>query len=98
MTQMPELSNDAFDPIADALDRADAPRSREASFRMVGEMAPLFAAKAKARGSFAPIVKKCNVDVTNKDGKKLYSFQYADLDAILDATSGAMSENGLDLS
>jgi hypothetical protein len=79
----------------------DAPSWRPtepSSFRMVGDMAPLFGAKAKARGAFAPIVKKCNVDVTNKDGKKLYSFQYADLDAILDATSGAMSENGLDLS
>lgn len=71
---------------------------KEPSFRMVGDMAPLFGAKAKARGAFAPIVKKCNVDVTSKEGKKLYSFQYADLDAILDATSGAMSENGLDLS
>lgn len=96
MGDMADYQRDAIDLPDDDVPSFHEPR--EASFRMVGDMAPLFGAKAKARGAFAPIVKKCNVDVTNKEGKKLYSFQYADLDAILDATSGAMSENGLDLS
>jgi hypothetical protein len=98
---MGEMADYARDAMAEAEDDTGPPSwvpARETSFRMVGEMAPLFGAKAKARGAFAPIVKKCNVNVTNKDGKFLYAFQYADLDAILDATSGAMSENGLDLS
>lgn len=94
MTEMPGIDNDAGGRFG--FPYPEAPK--EASFRMVGDMAPLFGAKAKARGAFKPIIKSCPVNVTNKDGKFLYKFEYADLDAILDATSGAMSQNGLDLS
>lgn len=71
-------------------------RPPEPSFRMVGDMAPLFSAKAKARSEFKPIVKDKSVTVF-KDGKKLYDFVYADLGKVIEATEKGLSTNGLDL-
>lgn len=67
-----------------------------ASFRMSGEMGPLFKAKAMARADFLPIVKDQPVEVW-KDGKKLYDFVYADLGAVIAATERGLATNGLDL-
>jgi hypothetical protein len=68
-----------------------------AGFRITGtpdQQKALFAALAKAQGAFAPIVKDKKVDVI-KEGRKLYEFYYADLDAVLDATRPALNANGL---
>lgn len=62
----------------------------------------LAAALAKAQGSFLPIRKNRRVTVVTKakDGRPpgSYSFQYATLDAVIDATRDALSANELALS
>lgn len=58
----------------------------------------LAAALAAAQGSFLPIKKSKNVEVsgTTKDGKPYrYKYAYAPLDEILNATRPALSANGL---
>ena len=53
------------------------------------------AALAKAQGAFKPVVKNRTVEVSLKDGKGKYTFTYATLDSVLDATREALSANGL---
>lgn len=55
------------------------------------------AALAIAQGSFPTIPKNCKVDVYSKPPERrfLYTFFYADLTAIIDATRPALRENGL---
>lgn len=54
----------------------------------------LYEALAKAQGQFPVIEKTRNVTVKTKDGGN-YSFDYAPLDEIIDATRPALSANGL---
>ena len=54
----------------------------------------LAAALAKAQGSFKPITKNREVEVSTKAGGK-YVFRYATLDSVIDATRDALSANGL---
>lgn len=57
----------------------------------------LVAALAAAQGAFEPIKKNRTVDVTMRDNKGKYSYSYATLDSVIDATRAALSENGLAL-
>jgi hypothetical protein len=70
-------------------------------YRFVGELAPLFAAKAKARLAFEPIEKNRTVTVYPKerDGRKPppYTFDYATLDSVRASCDRALAENGLDV-
>jgi hypothetical protein len=61
-----------------------------------GPLHELFKAKAAARAKFTPIVRSKSVTVRTKDGRS-YTFEYADLDAVLSATMPALSAHGLDL-
>jgi hypothetical protein len=56
----------------------------------------LASALAKARGLFKPIVRDKTVSVTMKSGGK-YTFKYAPLESILDATFEALTQNGLSM-
>lgn len=72
------------------------------TYRMVGDMGPLFAAKAAARLKFNPIEKDREVEVQPKkrdDGSwpAKYKFQYATLGAVRAACDPALAENGLDI-
>lgn len=56
----------------------------------------LYAALAKAQGQFKPIPKNRRGVINPKDPtKRGYEFRYADLQATIDATRPALSENGL---
>lgn len=66
------------------------------SCRLVGDMAPLFAAKAKARAGFQAIVKDRHVKVVTRE-KGTYEFDYATLEQVIRCTEKALSESGLDL-
>lgn len=76
------------------------PKPPPVSVRMVpapdGSMAPLFAAKAKARLAFKPIVRSRKVTVEPMNSKA-YTFWYAPLDVVREAVDQALAENGLDL-
>lgn len=61
---------------------------------MSTEMGALAAALAKAQSAFPTVVKDKNVTITTKTGGS-YSFSYAPLDSILDATRKPLAENGL---
>jgi hypothetical protein len=61
---------------------------------LVGEPAALFAALSAAQGAFPPIPKTRTVKVKTRGGET-YSFDYAPLDAIIDATRPALASNGL---
>lgn len=65
------------------------------SCRMVGNMALLFAALAKASGEFAPIEKDRHVRIQSSKGA--YDFDYATLESVLSATGPALAANGLKL-
>jgi len=54
----------------------------------------LFKALAKAQGEFKEIKKNCKVDFKTKNGQRV-NFKYADLKSIRDATTPALSKNGL---
>lgn len=56
--------------------------------------AALYAALAKAQGEFPAIAKNRNVKIQTKSGGS-YQFKYADLEAIITATRGPLSKNGL---
>lgn len=58
------------------------------------ELAKLFAALAKAQGTFDPIGKDKSAKITMKAGGA-YSYRYADLAAILSAVRLSLSANGL---
>ena len=53
------------------------------------------AALAKAQGAFKPINRNRTVEVNLKDGKGKYTFAYATLDSVIDATRDALSANGI---
>lgn len=75
----------------------DNPAQAEgATFQIIGEPGPLFAALAAAQGSFSPIHKNRTVTVKPRD-KAPYTFDYATLDNVLAATVPALSANGLAL-
>ena len=61
-----------------------------------GHTPKLNAALAKAQGEFPTIPRNRTVSVTTRDGGT-YTFAYATLDAILDATRPALSKHGLAL-
>lgn len=61
-----------------------------------GSMAPLFAAKAKARLEFGPIVRDREVTVRPQNSPE-YKFTYAELSTVRDAVDKALGANGLDL-
>jgi len=84
MNENPE--NDAFPEL----------RKPPASIRLVGDMGPLFSAKAKARLAFKPIIKNRHVKVQTDRGP--YEFDYATLDSVRDSCDSALAENGLDVS
>lgn len=65
-------------------------------FEIRGDPGPLFAALAKAQGSFAPIVKNRTVRVEPLRGRA-YTFDYATLDSVLAAVSPALAANELSL-
>jgi hypothetical protein len=54
---------------------------------------PLVAALARARARFAPIKKSKTAHVTSTKGN--YDYNYADLSDVIEATTGALSEQGL---
>ena len=56
---------------------------------------PLYAALAKAQAAFKPIVRSKTVRVTSQKGN--YTFDYAPLESVLEATRDALSENELAL-
>lgn len=62
----------------------------------IARRAALYAALAKAQGSFKPIIPDRTVKVKCKDGSS-YSFRYATLGAVIDAVREALSANGLAL-
>lgn len=66
------------------------------SFRMVGDLAPLFAAKAQARLAFKPIAKNRTVKV-QPPNSAAYTFDYATLDSVRDSCDEALASNGLDI-
>ncbi len=75
-------------PVTPFIKRAqDIETERAGGFRMVGEQAPLFAALAKARAAFGPVLK------TKKN--PFFNSNYADLSDVLDACMPALCENGL---
>jgi hypothetical protein len=59
-----------------------------------GDLAPLFAALAKAQGEFGEIHRSATVTIKPREGAA-YSFSYAPLDEVLDAVRPALSKNGL---
>jgi hypothetical protein len=59
------------------------------------ETGAIVAALAKAQGSFLPVHRNRTVEVNLKDGKGKYTFAYATLDSVLDATRKALSDNGI---
>lgn len=61
------------------------------------QQAALYAALAAAQGEFKPIIPDRTVEVRLKDGKGKYIFRYATLGAVIEATRGALSTQGLAL-
>lgn len=70
------------------------PAAPPPAFRIEGDRAALFGALAKARPEFASLETNQTAEV-EKDGRKLYSFDYADLATLQQATTGALSKHGL---
>lgn len=67
-----------------------------AAFRMVGNMAPLFAAVAEATAKFEPIQKDRHVKIQTRD-RGTYEFDYATLEEVLRCTTPALAASGLKL-
>jgi hypothetical protein len=59
------------------------------------ETCAIVAALAKAQGAFLPVRRNRTVEVRLKDGTGKYTFTYATLDSVLDATRKALSDNGI---
>lgn len=64
------------------------------AFRIEGDRALLFGALAKARAAFKVLANN-QTGVVEKDGRKLYEYDYADLATVQDATTASLSANGL---
>ncbi len=73
-----------------------APPPASRAFRMSGDLAPLFAAKAQARLSFAPLVRDAHVRVVPQTGSP-YEFEYATLASCRASCDRAFAENGLEI-
>lgn len=58
-------------------------------------IAKLAAALAKAQGAFRPIVKNRAVTIYSMKSNGSYTFRYADLEELLDATRSSLAANGL---
>src|SRR5688572_14993672 len=65
--------------------------------RFEGPRGPLFKAMAEARKHFKSLNTDAKADVTNKEGKFLYSFKYSPLDVVLDALEPGLSAAGIAL-
>lgn len=63
-------------------------------FSTSGDVAPLFAALAKAQGEFGEIHRTATVTIQPREGRA-YSFSYAPLEDVLAAVRPALSKNGL---
>lgn len=62
-----------------------------------GPKGPLFKALAEARKHFQPLTTDAKADVSNKEGKFLYSFKYSPLDVVLDALAPGLQAAGIAL-
>lgn len=62
--------------------------------RFVGDVGPLFEALAKAQGEF-PAIEKTNTAEVKKEGRLLYTNEYAPLDVIIAACRPALAKHGL---
>jgi hypothetical protein len=60
-----------------------------------GDIGELFADLAAAQGEFPPIEQNKTARITNKEGKFLYSFDYADMGEIRGKTTPALSKHGI---
>lgn len=77
------------------LQPAPAPLSKgEPGLTFSGDLAPLFAALAKAQGEFAEVHRSATVTIRPKESAP-YTFSYAPLDEVLDAVRPALAKNGL---
>lgn len=68
-------------------------RQEAGAVQMLGPVASLFAALALAQKAFKPIVRSKTVRVQSSKGN--YTFDYAPLESVLDATRDALADNGL---
>lgn len=75
-------------------DQKETPPAPPPAFRIEGDRAVLFGALVKARAGFKPLENNQTGDVV-KDGKRLYSYDYADLANVQEATAPALAANGL---
>ena len=66
------------------------------TYRFVGDRAPLFKALAEARKEFSSLMAEETADVVMKTGGK-YSFDYADLGAVINCDAMALASHGLHL-
>lgn len=84
------------DSVTPDSDGTTAPASgRPPPFRIEGDRALLFKALAAARAEFVPLDASQTAEVKNKEGKVLYSFDYADLSTLQAVTVPALSKHGL---
>lgn len=80
---------DQFDPGAKPPSPAIPPSPPLPSIAKIAE------ALAKAQGEIVQPQKNKTVSVKDRDGKKLYDFEYADYNAIVEAVRGPLSKNGI---
>ena len=90
------MNDETTSPLPDGTPRAADRPPPPVSYKMTGDLPALFAAKAKARLAFGPIVKNREVTVRPPNSPE-YKFTYATLDAVREATDKALAEQGLDL-
>jgi hypothetical protein len=60
-----------------------------------GDIGSMFADLALAQGEFEPIEQNKTARITNKEGKFLYSFDYADMGEIRSKTTPHLAKNGI---
>lgn len=78
--------------------RTEPPELLRSELRFVGSLAQqceLFAAFANARAAFPDIQVNCRAEVRNDEGKFLYDFWYADLEAVVSAVAPCLGANKL---
>lgn len=75
-------------------EKETAPTTPAPAFRIEGDRATLFGALVKARAAFKALANNQEGRV-EKDGKLLYTYDYADLANVQDATSPALANAGL---
>lgn len=67
----------------------------DSPIREHGDVERLYEALAMARHEFAPIAKRKTANVVAREGKRGYSYKYAELSDVNDATVPALSKYGL---